>query len=226
MNPSLPARQPGLSAVGAGTTRVALAGQWNAAFARTPARSSRFNVESLAERNLRLAAVILLVLAAVLVHGPEETLADDGDSGGRIAVPEARLIPNCARTGGGIAIAEAQGRIYYCLQRVVAIERRYPSASKFFFLHEYGHIALQSGDELLVDCWSAHELSHTARGDEVLAAARRYIEQFKLFIPKYGGTGADRSELLKGCYDEGLAWLERARTEGRRPPPLAAGSRQ
>ena len=166
------------------------------------------------------------MLAAVLVRGPEEALADDGDSGGRIAVPEARLIPNCARTGGGIAIAEAQGRIYYCLQRVVAIERRYPSASKFFFLHEYGHIALQSGDELLVDCWSAHELSHTAQGDEVLAAARRYIEQFKLFIPKYGGTGADRSELLKGCYDEGLAWLERARTEGRRPPPLTAGSRQ
>lgn len=226
MNPSLPARQPRLSAVGPRATRVALTGQWNAAFARSPARSSRPGVAALSERSLRLAAVILLVLAAVLVRGPEEALADDGGSGGRIAVPEARLIPNCARTGGGIAIAEAQGRIYYCLQRVVAIERRYPSASKFFFLHEYGHIALQSGDELLVDCWSAHELSHTAQGDEVLAAARSYIEQFKLFIPKYGGTGADRSELLKGCYDEGLAWLERARTEGRRPPPLTAGSRQ
>lgn len=226
MNPSIPARQPRISAVGPRTTRVALAGQWHATSARSPARSSRPDVEALAERSLRLAAVIFLVLAAVLVPGPEEALADDGDSGGRITVPEARLIPNCARTGGGIAIAEAQGRIYYCLQRVVAIERRYPSASKFFFLHEYGHIALQSGDELLVDCWSAHELSHTARGDEVLTAARRYIEQFKLFIPKYGGTGADRSELLKGCYDEGLAWLERARTEGRRPPPLAAGSRQ
>ena len=226
MNPSLPAIQPRLSAVGPRITRVALAGQSNAALARTPARSSRPGVEALAERSLRLAAVILLVLTAVLVRGPEEALADDDDSGGRIAVPEARLIPNCARTGGGIAIAEAQGRIYYCLQRVVAIERRYPSASKFFFLHEYGHIALQSGDELLVDCWSAHELSHTARGDEVLAAARRYIEQFKLYIPKYGGTGADRSELLKGCYDEGLAWLERARTEGRRPPPLATGNRQ
>lgn len=195
-------------------------------FARTPARSPRSGVEALAERSLRLVAAVLLVLAAVLERGPEEALAHDEDSGGRAAVPEAHLIPNCARTGGGIAIAEAQGRIYYCLQRVVAIERRYPSASKFFFLHEYGHIALQSGDELLVDCWSAHELSHTVGGEEVLAAARRYIEQFKLFVPKYGGTGADRSELLKGCYDEGLAWLELARTEGRRPPPRAAGSRQ
>ena len=202
------------------------AGQSNATFALTRARSSCPGVDRLKGRSRQLVAVILLVLATVLVRGPGEALADDGDSGGRTAVPEARLIPNCARTGGGIAIAEAQGRIYYCLQRVVAIERRYPSASKFFFLHEYGHIALQSGDELLVDCWSAHELSHTVRGEEVLTAARRYIEQFKLFIPKYGGTGADRSELLKGCYDEGLAWLERARAEGRRPPPLAAGNRQ
>ncbi len=226
MTPSLPARQPGLSPVGPRTPRLAPAGQWNAAVTPTRAQSSRLGVDALAERSLRLAAVILLGLAAVLARGPGEARADDGDSGGRTAVPEAHLIPNCARTGGGIAIAEAQGRIYYCLQRVVAIERRYPSASKFFFLHEYGHIALQSGDELLVDCWSAHELSHTVRGEEVLGAARRYIEQFKLFIQKYGGTGADRSELLQGCYDEGLDWLERARTEGRRPPPLAAGSRQ
>ena len=226
MNPSLPAKGPGSSSVASWTVRKALVGQRHALFARKHARYSRTGVAGLAEYRLRLAAVILLVLAAVLVRGPGETLADDGDSGGRTAVPEARLIPNCARTGGGIAIAEAQGRIYYCLQRVVAIERRYPSATKFFFLHEYGHIALQSGDELLVDCWSAHELSHTVRGEEVLTAARRYIEQFKLFIPKYGGTGADRSELLKGCYDEGLDWLERARAEGRRPPPIVAGSRQ
>ncbi len=166
---------------------------------------------------LPLAALLVLLTVAV-VSGQEGALADPDSSEREANIPEARLIPNCARTGGGIAIAEPEGRIYYCLQRVVAIERRYPGASKFFFLHEYGHIALQSGDELLVDCWSAHELSHTVRGEEVLTAARRYIEQFKLFIPKYGGTGADRSELLAGCYAEGLTWLERARTEGRRPP--------
>lgn len=162
-------------------------------------------------------AALLALLTVTLANGHLAALADEGTSAGETVMPEAHLIPNCARTGGGIAIAEAEGRIYYCLQRVVAIERRYPGASKFFFLHEYGHIALQSGDELLVDCWSAHELSHTVRGEEVLTAARRYIEQFKLFIAKYGGTGADRSELLAGCYAEGLTWLERARAEGRRP---------
>jgi hypothetical protein len=162
-------------------------------------------------------AALLVLLSMAVAGGHPAALADPDTPGREAAVPEARLIPNCARTGGGIAIAEAEGLIYYCLQRVVAIERRYPGASKFFFLHEYGHIALQSGDELLVDCWSAHELSHTVRGEEVLTAARRYIEQFKVFIPKYGGTGADRSELLAGCYAEGLTWLERARIEGRRP---------
>ncbi len=162
-------------------------------------------------------AALLVLLTMALASGQEAALADPDTPDREANIPEAHLIPNCARTGGGIAIAESEGRIYYCLQRVVAIERRYPGASKFFFLHEYGHIALQSGDELLVDCWSAHELAHTARGEEVLTAARRYIEQFKLFIPKYGGTGADRSELLAGCYAEGLTWLERARSEGRRP---------
>ncbi len=159
----------------------------------------------------------LLLVAAVLVPGPG--LAHDRVPPAEPALPDAWLIPNCTRTGGGVAIAEASGRIYYCLQRVAAIERRHPGATRFFFLHEYGHVALQSGDELLVDCWSAHELSHTFRGAEVLAAARRYLEQFKAFIPKYGGTGADRSELLQGCYEEGPAWLTRARNDGKRPPP-------
>ena len=168
----------------------------------------------------RLPLPTLLVLVTMAMASGQGAARADPDAPDREAdIPEARLIPNCARTGGGIAIAEPEGRIYYCLQRVVAIERRYPGASKFFFLHEYGHIALQSGDELLVDCWSAHELSHTVQGEAVLTAARRYIEQFKLFIPKYGGTGADRSELLAGCYAEGLICLERARAEGRRPAP-------
>ena len=171
-------------------------------------------------RALPLAALLAL-LAVHLAGGQPGALADEDGSAGETVIPEAYLIPNCAKTGGGIAIAEAAGRIYYCLQRVVEIERRYPGATKFFFLHEYGHIALQSGDELLVDCWSAHELSHTVRGEEVLTAARRYLEEFKVFIPKYGGTGADRSELLAGCYAEGLPWLERARAEGRRPAPRA-----
>ncbi len=164
-------------------------------------------------------ALLLLLVAPVVTQETGNALADDRDAPAEREFPVAELIPNCARTGGGIAIAEPGGKIHYCLQRVVAIERRYPGATRFFFLHEFGHIALQSGDELLVDCWSAHELSHTPQGAEILTAARRYIEQYKIFNPKYGGTGKDRSELLKGCYEEGTPWLTRARSEGRRPPP-------
>ena len=161
----------------------------------------------------------LTALCMLLVVEQVQAFAGDG-ADDQIAVSEAELIPSCARTGGGIAVAEPEGRIFYCLQRVVAIERRFPGASKFFFLHEFGHIALQSGDELKVDCWSANELRYIVDGVRILAAAQRYIEQFKLIDERYGGTGADRSELLEGCYAEGMTWLVRARNEGTRPLPL------
>ncbi len=169
----------------------------------------------------RLLLFGLALWVAALAAWPRDVRANDPvPLAGSDIVPKAWLIPSCARTRGGIAIAEPRGRIYYCLQRVVAIERRYPGASKFFILHEYGHIALQTGDELRVDCWSAWELAHTPGGADVMASAQNYLEQYKLPDPKYGGTGADRSELLAGCFAEGMAWLDRAREEGRRPPPI------
>lgn len=161
----------------------------------------------------------LTVLCLIFAVPPMQASAGDGAAADGGAFPDAELIPNCARTGGGIAVAEPQGKIYYCLQRVIAIERKYPGASKFFFLHEFGHIVLQSGDELKVDCWTVNELRYIADGVKILLVARRYIEQFKLFDTRYGGTGADRSELLQGCYDEGMNWLARARKNGTRPPP-------
>lgn len=161
--------------------------------------------------------VFLCALAALLLSAvPTPARAQDGAA----ERPRVMMLPSCARTGGGVAIAMRDGRIYYCLQRALAIERRFPGATRFFFLHEYGHVAMQTGDELLVDCWAAHELRGVAGGRKVLDAARRYVEGFKRYDRKYGGTGVDRSELLDGCYTFGLPWLRDARASGARPPPV------
>lgn len=163
------------------------------------------------------ARVLPVVLAALAFAAPAPPAPAQDGAAGR---PKIMMLPSCARTGGGVAVAMRDGRIYYCLQRAAAIERRFPGATRFFFLHEYGHVAMQTGDELLVDCWTARELRGVAGGREILDAARRYVEGFKLHDPKYGGTGADRSELLDGCYKLGLAWLRDARATGTRPPPI------
>ncbi len=149
---------------------------------------------------------------AALISSPSAAQSDI------VKRPDILLKPSCSRTRGGIAIAKPDGTVYYCLQRVVAIERRFPSATRFFFLHEYGHIALQTGDELKVDCWAAWELRNIQDGKKILAAARKYVEGFKLPDVKYGGTGAQRSELMQGCNEQGMPWLKKARERGDRPP--------
>ena len=71
---------------------------------------------------------------------------------------EAELIPNCGATQGGVATATPDGKIYYCAKRMANIEWKYPGAVDYFILHEYGHIFLQSGNEMEIDCWTANEL--------------------------------------------------------------------
>jgi len=118
---------------------------------------------------------------------------------------QAELIPNCGATQGGIATATPEGIIYYCAQRMASIEYNFPGATNYFLLHEYGHIFLQSGNEKEVDCWTANELalSKDPKSKKVLDAAIDFIKLFKLYDPKYGGTGEDRASLITNCYING-----------------------
>ena len=104
---------------------------------------------------------------------------------------EAELIANCAATQGGVATATPDGKIYYCAQRMANIEWKYPGAVDYFILHEYGHIVLQSGNEMQVDCWTAYEFSlmNTKKSNKSIKAAIKFIKAFKLPDPKYGGLG-------------------------------------
>ena len=118
---------------------------------------------------------------------------------------EAELIPNCGATQGGVATATPDGKIYYCAKRMANIEWKYPGAVDYFILHEYGHIFLQSGNEMEVDCWTANELAliNDKKSIKSLKAALKFIKAFKLFDPKYGGTGEQRALLIEKCMEHG-----------------------
>ena len=124
---------------------------------------------------------------------------------------EAELIPNCGATQGGVATATPDGKIYYCAQRMANIEWKYPGAVDYFILHEYGHIFLQSGNEMEVDCWTANELALINDKESIksLKAALKFIKAFKLFDPKYGGTGEQRALLIEKCMEHGPNYYKR-----------------
>ena len=124
---------------------------------------------------------------------------------------EAELIPNCVATKGGVATATPDGKIYYCAQRMANIEWKYPGAVDYFILHEYGHIVLQSGNEMEVDCWTANELAimNNKRSSKTLKAAMEFIKAFKFPDPKYGGTGEERALLIENCIQHGQDYYKK-----------------
>ena len=127
---------------------------------------------------------------------------------------EIEVVANCGKTQGGIATATPEGIIYYCAQRMASIEYKYPRASNFFILHEYAHIYLNSGNELQVDCWTANELANSkdTRAKITLESATQFIRDFyKLPDPKYGGTGKQRSNLIKQCAKHGSEYYKKVK---------------
>mgnify|MGYP003690399023 FL=1 len=118
---------------------------------------------------------------------------------------EAELIANCGATQGGVATATPDGKIYYCAQRMANIEWKYPGAVDYFILHEYGHIVLQSGNEMQVDCWTANEfaLMDNKESKKSLKAAIKFIKAFKVPDPQYGGTGNERALLIEKIAEPG-----------------------
>jgi len=112
------------------------------------------------------------------------------------------VVPDCDKTAGAAAIADPERRIYYCPTRVDYINRRAPGAGHFFFVHEFGHIALDSGDEREVDCWAAREFRKVADGAYYIEAAARFFMRFPRPDDKYG-SGKERALRLRRCYADG-----------------------
>lgn len=107
---------------------------------------------------------------------------------------------NCGMTGGDIAVARPGPVIWYCQAAANQINARYPGAGHFYYVHEFGHIALKTADEARADCWAAEQLSHVSNGDYYLrAAVRHFIDrQYEPVNPRYGPMLA-RANRVASC---------------------------
>jgi hypothetical protein len=106
---------------------------------------------------------------------------------------------NCAMTGGDIAVARG-GVIWYCRASADQTNARWPGAGHFYYVHEFGHIALASSDERRVDCWAAEQLSRAPNGQDYLRVAVQHFmdRQNEPVNPRYGPM-AERARRVASC---------------------------
>ena len=121
------------------------------------------------------------------------------------------------RRGVGVSIQPTlfypRGAIFLCPGREREIEVRHPGASRFFLVHEYGHLAMRSREEAVADEWAAKQLAMVPGERGTLRAVLSYfVNQGMLFDPLYG-TGFDRA--LRVARAAGIA-------EREWPSPLVA----
>ena len=141
----------------------------------------------------RLSTFALLVATAVPVE------AQWRPTGVLAAVP---VIRQCDETGGDIAVTRLDPPTIYVCPRVVELARKAdPGVEHFFLVHEYGHVALQTGDEWAADCWAARELARARNGERYLAAAIRHFQRRGADPSRRYGTPLERAERIRACAD-------------------------
>ena len=148
-------------------------------------------------------AVAAASLLASLAGAPAE--AQWVPSGPLARVP---VVEDCTQTAGDVAVSRLDPpTVYLCRTVVRLVRQKDPGAEHFYFVHEFGHIALQTSDEATADCWAAGELANAPHGERYLRAAidhfgRRPDQQSRRY-----GTPAERAERIRTC------------AEAARPPP-------
>ena len=142
------------------------------------------------------ASLTTFVLLAAAAGGAE---AQWRPRGALAAVP---VIRACDETGGDIAVTRLDPPTIYVCPRVVELARKAdPGVEHFFLVHEYGHVALQSGDEAAADCWAARELAKAPNGERYLAAAIRHLRRRGEDPSRRYGTPIERAERIRACAD-------------------------
>jgi hypothetical protein len=119
-------------------------------------------------------------------------------------MPQGRLrnVPvgtDCDMTRHGVGVSlqptlfYPYGAIFLCPEREREIDARRPGASRFFLIHEYGHLAMRTREEAVADQWAAKQLAMVPAERRTLRAVLSYfVDQGALFDPFYG-TGFDRA---------------------------------
>ncbi len=109
------------------------------------------------------------------------------------------VLADCNRTRHGVGASlqptlfYPSGAIFLCPSREREIDARRPGVSRFFLVHEYGHLAMRTRDEAVADEWAANQLAMVPAERGTLRAVLSYfVDEGTLFDPFYG-TGFDRA---------------------------------
>jgi hypothetical protein len=109
------------------------------------------------------------------------------------------VLADCHMTRHGVGVSlqptlfYPYGAIFLCPEREREIDTRRPGASRFFLVHEYGHLAMQTREEAVADEWAAKQLAMVPAERGTLRAVIFYfVDEGRLFDPLYG-TGYDRA---------------------------------
>ena len=109
------------------------------------------------------------------------------------------VLTNCNMTRHGVGVSlqptlfYPYGAIFLCPEREREIDARRPGASRFFLVHEYGHLAMRTREEAAADEWAAKQLAMVRAERGTLRAILSYfVDEGALFDPVYG-TGFDRA---------------------------------
>ena len=147
-------------------------------------------------RRRLVAAVAWLVLA--IAGAPAH--AQWVPSGTLAAVP---VVEDCTQTAGDVAVSRLDPpTVYLCRTVVRLVRQKDPGAEHFYFVHEFGHIALQTSDEAAADCWAAGELAKAPHGDRYLRAAIEHFRRRPDAPSRRYGTPAERAERIRRCAEE------------------------
>jgi hypothetical protein len=151
--------------------------------------------------NLRFVAAAVLPLLLLPAGAPVR--AQWVPSGPLAAV---LVVQDCTQTGGDVAVSRLDPpTVYLCPTVVRLVRKKDPGAEHFYFVHEFGHIALATSDEAAADCWAARELALAPHGERYLRAAIEHFRRRPDQPSRRYGTPSERAERIRSCAEEARA---------------------
>ncbi|HSC65961.1 MAG TPA: hypothetical protein VLD35_20160 [Caldimonas sp.] len=155
----------------------------------------------------RSVAALAAVLVVALTAAPAQ--AQWVPSGPLAAV---LVVQDCTQTAGDVAVSRLDPpTVYLCPTVVRLVRHQAPGAEHFYFVHEFGHIAMQTSDEAAADCWAAGQLANAPHGQRYLHAAIEHFRRRPDQPSRRYGTPTERAERIRTCADEARS------PEARRP---------
>jgi CDP-diacylglycerol pyrophosphatase len=144
-------------------------------------------------------ALVLVIIVAVAPAGAAAQWRPTGQ------LASVLVVDDCNETGGDVMVSRLDPpTVYVCPTVVKLVHKDHPGAEQFFLVHEFGHIALQTSDEAMADCWAARELATARNGRRALDAAIALFRSRAEDSSRRYGSPQDRAERIQRCATEAL----------------------